>query len=94
MLLEVQAVNHLSCHLSYMDITKRDCSMQKLTHEARLPWKKVFVVSYLFIFFVLFNSKGFNPERDAYMCTYIILYEYLAAAQKQQQLATSSSVFL
>ena len=53
--------------------------------------------SFVFIFFfVTFNSKGFNPERDAYMCTHLILYEYLAGAQKQQQqqLATSSSVFL
>ena len=56
---------------------------------------------FIFFFFVTFNSKGFNPERDAYMCTYLISYEYLAAAQKQQQqqqqqqqLATSSSVFL
>ena len=68
--------------------------MQKLN-----PWDPSAVeesfCSFVFIFFfVLFNSKGFNPERDAYMCTYIILYEYLAAAQKQQQLATSSSVFL
>ena len=29
--------------------------------------------SFVFIFFVTFNSKGFNPERDAYMCTYLIL---------------------
>ena len=39
--------------------------------------------SFVFIFFVTFNSKGFNPERDAYMCTYLILYEYLAVAQKK-----------
>ena len=83
-----------------MYIKKRDCSIQKLN-----PWCPSaveegfcsFVFIYLFFFFVTFNSKGFNPERDAYMCTYLILYQYLAAAQKQQQqqqLATSSSVFL
>ena len=66
--------------------------MQKLN-----PWGPSAVeegcCSFAFTFFFTFNSKGFNPERDAYMCTYLILYEYLAAAQKQQ-LATSSSVFL
>ena len=50
-----------------------------------------FVVSYLF--FVTFNSKGFNPGRDAYMCTYLIFYEYLAAAQKKKTATTTSDVF-
>ena len=92
MLLEVQAVNHLSCHLSYMHITKRDCSMQKFN-----PWGPSAVeegfCSSVFIFFFTFASKGFNPERDAYMCTYLILYEYLATAQKKTTTTTTSDVF-
>ena len=74
--------------------------MQKLNPWAPSAVEEGFC-SFVFIFSVTFNSKGFNPERDAYMCTYLISYEYLAAAQKQQQqqqqqqqLATSSSVFL
>ena len=58
--------------------------MQKLN-----PWGPSAVeesfCSFVFIFFVTFNWNGFNPERYAYMCTYLILYEYLAAAQQQQQ---------
>ena len=69
--------------------------MQKLNPWGSSALEEGFCSS-VFIFFVTFNSKGFNPERDAYMCTYLIFYEYLATAQKkwQQQLATSSSVFL
>ena len=56
--------------------------MQKLN-----PWGPPAVeegfCSFVFIFFVTFKSKDFNPERDAYMCTYLILYEYLAGAQKK-----------
>ena len=66
--------------------------MQKLN-----PWGPSAVEEGFCSFAFTFNSKGFNPQKDAYMCTYLILYEYLAAAQKkkqQQQLATSSSVFL
>ena len=70
--------------------------MQKLNPWGSSALEEGFCSS-VFIFFVTFNSKGFNPETDAYLCTYLIFYEYLATAQKkrqQQQLATSSSVFL
>ena len=75
-----------------MHITKRDCSMQKLN-----PWGPSAVeegfCSFAFTFFFTFNSKGFNPQRDAYMCTYLILYEYLAAAQKKTTTTTSDVFF-
>ena len=90
MLLEVRAVNHLSYHLSYTHITKRDCSMQTLNPCGPSAVEEGFS-SFIFIFFVTFNSKGFNPERDVYMCTYLILYEYLVAAQKKT--TTTSDVF-
>ena len=92
MLLEVQAVNHLSYHLSYMHITKRDFSMQKLNPWGPSAMEEGFC-SFVFISFVTFNSKGFKPWRDAHMCTYLILYEYLAAAQKTTTTTTTRDTF-
>ena len=78
MLLEVQAVTQSSFAVkSLMHITNA-IAATKANYEA-FALEKIFFVFSLF-FFVSFNSKGFNPERDAYVLFFFC--ECLAAARK------------
>ena len=54
-----------------------------------LLWKRA-ICSFLFIFFVNFNSKGFNRKRDAYVLRF---FEYLGATEKKSK-QKASEVFL
>ena len=67
---------------------KRHCSRQKLKLWPLL-WKRA-ICTFLFIFFVNFNSKGLNRKRDAYVFRF---FEYLGATEKKSK-QKASEVFL
>ena len=46
-----------------------------------LLWKRA-ICTFLFIFFVDFNSKGFNRKRDSYVLRFL---EYLGATEKKSK---------